>query len=63
MGRVRVEQVRRLDTGLKARDAAAYEINKAKCLLDALETPLSHCHTLCLIGLYHIVKLEPSRIF
>ena len=45
MGRVRVEQVRRLDTGLRARDAAAYKNNKAKCLLDALETPLSHCHT------------------
>ena len=30
------------------------EINKAKCPLDAVETPLSllHCHTLCFIGLH-----------
>ena len=41
--------------------------NKAKCLLDAVETPLSllHCHTLCFIGLHHVVKLEleSSRMF
>ena len=39
--------------------------NKAKCLLDAIETPLSllHFHTLCLIGMHHVVKLELSRIF
>ena len=38
--------------------------NKAKCLLDAVETPLSllHCHTLRFIGLNHVVKLELSRI-
>ena len=37
-----------------------FNINKAKCLLDAVETPLSllHCHTFCLIGLHHVVKLE-----
>ena len=39
--------------------------NKAKCLLEPVETPLSllDCHTLCLIGLHHVVKLELSRIF
>ena len=38
--------------------------DKAKSLLDAVETPLSlfHFHTLCLIGLHHVVKLELSRI-
>ena len=45
MGRVRVEQVRRLDTGLRARDAAAYKNNKAKCLLDASKRP---CHIVLL---------------
>ena len=33
--------------------------NKAKCLLDALETPLSFL----LIRLHHFVKLDLSRIF
>ena len=50
-------------------DCAYYEKrnvpNKAKFLLDAVEIPLSllHCHTLCLIGLHHFVKLELSRMF
>ena len=39
--------------------------NKAECLLDAVETPMSllHCHTLSLIELHHVVKLELSIIF
>ena len=41
-------------------DVAQSINNNAKCLLDAVETPLSllHCHTLCLIWLNHVVKLE-----
>ena len=40
-------------------------LNKADCLIDAVEMPLSllHSHTLCLIGLHYDVKLELSRIF
>ena len=39
--------------------------NMAKCLLDAVENPLSllRCHTLCLIRLHHVAKLELSRLF
>ena len=31
-------------------------LNKARCLSEAVETPLSllHCHTLCLIGLHQV---------
>ena len=39
--------------------------NKAKCLLDAVETCLSLLdrHNLCFFGLHNVVKLELSRIF
>ena len=39
--------------------------NKAKCLLDAIEKPLSllHFHSLCFIRLNHVMKLELSRIY
>ena len=42
-------------------------LNKAKCLSEAVETPLSllHCHTLCLIGLHQVWNwnyLDSSRM-
>ena len=56
-----------LDLHCIQRQLCLVNINKAKCLLDAVETPmfLLHGHILYLIGLHHVVavKLELSRIF
>ena len=61
------------ESGLISRDGCPVQIlssmetfsNMAKCLLDAVENPLSllRCHTLCLIRLHHVAKLELSRLF
>ena len=53
-----------LDLHCIQRQLCLGKINKTKCLLDAVETPLSllHSHTLCLLGFHHVVKLEQSRI-